>query len=124
MIQAPSARGKARSFTFAVAVVTVVGVIAACADSPRANGQACIRDQDCLSGVCVQDTCAAAPLLLDAEVEDDGSLDGTTGGDTAVESSVDSGTPAAETGAGDTGSASPDSGAASDTGTAAETGSE
>jgi hypothetical protein len=111
MIQAPSARSKARTFTFGVAFVTTVGVVAACSLSPRANGDSCLKDTDCLSGVCAAAVCVAAPTLLDAEVNGDGSLlDATSGGDSATSS--DTGTvkeaaaeAAAETGVGGDGAA-------------------
>jgi hypothetical protein len=121
MIQGPSARSQARSIAFAVIAVTSVAIAAACSLSSRANGEACIKDQDCLSGFCVQNACQAAPPLLDAEVNGDGyggpvdssvsegstesgtGMDtGTTAADTGSSSGGDSS--AAETGAGDSGS--------------------
>lgn len=126
MNQAPSTRGKARSFMFAAAVVTALGVAAACVPSPRGNGDACLKDQDCLSGICADALCRAAPTLLDAEATADGSLaDGATGeagpGDAAADAPApsdsgtkeaavaDSGRPmgdgSADTGATDSGSA-------------------
>ncbi len=128
MIQAPSARSKARSVTIAAVVVAAVAVAAACSLASRANGEACIKDQDCLSGFCVQAVCQAAPPLLDAEVNGDGygapmesstgegstGDSGTTGTDTGT-TMADTGTSsggdssAVETGAHDSGS--------SDTGT-------
>ena len=99
MIQAPSTRGKARSFTFVVCVVTAVGVAAACTPSPRANGESCLKNDDCLSGVCTSSVCVSAPTILDAEVSGDGSLldsstagDGSTGSETSTPG--DSGTAA------------------------------
>ncbi len=116
MIQAPSARGKARFVTFLVALVTGVAVAVACAPSQRANGEGCLKDSDCLSGTCVGGYCAPAPTLLDAEVNGDGgtadstAADGTTG-DTgsapeaaSPEGAVESGSGDHDTGAAETGS--------------------
>lgn len=116
MIQAPSARGKARSVTFFAAVVIAVGVVAACSVSPRANGESCLKDSDCLSGSCVAAVCTAQGTLLDAEVNGDGgtedgtAADGTTGGDTGT---TPEGAPPV-----DSGSAGGDTGAAAETGAA------
>jgi hypothetical protein len=115
MIQAPSARGKARSFRFVVAFLAVVGVAAACSLSPRANGESCIKDGDCLSSLCIQTVCVAQPNLLDAEVNGDGGTpDGSTTGDGATPDGSPPNEAAAEAAA-DTGSVGGDSGAA-DTG--------
>ncbi len=113
MTQATSARGAARSFAIVVSFATVVLVAAACTLAGRADGEACIKSGDCLSGLCVQMVCAAQPPLLDAEAKggdaatgDDGAAGdattdtGSAGSDTG--SPVESGTPeaAADTGAG------------------------
>jgi hypothetical protein len=113
MTQAPSARSKARSVTLAAVVVAAVAVAAACSLSSRAVGEACIKDQDCLSGFCVQSQCQAAPPLLDAEVDGDG-YGGAMDSSTGEGSTGDSGTTAADTGTtmADTGSPSGDSSAA------------
>jgi hypothetical protein len=39
----------------------------ACAETRRANGDECLKDDDCLSGICSQLVCAPAPTQLDAE---------------------------------------------------------
>jgi hypothetical protein len=36
-----------------------------CSPSQRALGEECLKDQDCLSGICSQLQCAAEPPLLD-----------------------------------------------------------
>jgi hypothetical protein len=59
-----------------------------CAEGRRANGEPCLKDQDCLSGICSQLACAAAPELLDAEV--DATSDG-NGGDAAADAASEEG---------------------------------
>ncbi len=50
----------------AVAVLLLVlGVgIAACGETRRPIGEECLRSDDCLSGVCSDRTCVAAPTLI------------------------------------------------------------
>jgi hypothetical protein len=114
MIQAPSARGKARSVTFFAAFVIAVGVVAACSVSPRANGESCLKDSDCLSGSCVATVCTAQATLLDAEVNGDGGTVDSTAGDGP--SGADTGTTPEAAPAVDSGSAGGDTGAAAETG--------
>ena len=46
------------------ALILVVG-IAACSETRGSLGQDCLKSEDCLSSVCSQLKCAAAPVLLD-----------------------------------------------------------
>lgn len=41
--------------------------VAHCAETRRAVGEQCLKDEDCLSGVCAAQECIAAPPLLEAE---------------------------------------------------------
>lgn len=41
----------------------VLGVVAACGETRRPIGDECVRDEDCLSGVCSARTCVSAPPL-------------------------------------------------------------
>jgi hypothetical protein len=53
----------------AIAVIVLpiaVGAASGCVESQRALGEACLKDQDCLSGICSQLQCAATPPVLDA----------------------------------------------------------
>jgi hypothetical protein len=43
-------------------------VLGACTETRRTNGEDCLKDDDCLSGVCSSQKCTAAPPLLDATV--------------------------------------------------------
>jgi hypothetical protein len=43
-----------------------VGIVA-CAETRRSLGEACLKNEDCLSGICSDQQCASAPPLLDAE---------------------------------------------------------
>jgi hypothetical protein len=45
-------------------VLCTMGAIAGCQLTSRALGEDCLKDQDCLSGICSQLKCAAAPPLL------------------------------------------------------------
>lgn len=77
-------RARARAIAILVPLLCVLGVGGGCTQELRPNGQSCLKDVDCLSGVCANFVCVAAPPLLDAEVNGDGSLDGGGGtGDAA-----------------------------------------
>jgi hypothetical protein len=49
-----------------VALALGAGAASACVQSQRALGEDCLKDQDCLSGICSELQCAAAPPVLDA----------------------------------------------------------
>jgi hypothetical protein len=52
----------------ALALVGLAAALAAaCAESRRSLGAQCLKSQDCLSGICSQFACAAAPPTIDAE---------------------------------------------------------
>ena len=70
-------------------VFVVPGLAAAagsCTDSRFSLGESCLRDEDCLSGVCAQQYCVAAPPLLDGMVN--GIED--SGDDALQEAAIDS----------------------------------
>lgn len=49
----------------ACAVLAVTAAAAsACGESRRPIGEECIRDEDCLSGVCTNRACASSPRLV------------------------------------------------------------
>jgi hypothetical protein len=49
------------------AIVVVASVLlAACTETRRPHGEDCIKDQDCLSGICSGLKCVAAPPTLEA----------------------------------------------------------
>jgi hypothetical protein len=80
------------------AVLVGLGLLAAiasvrCADVNRGLGDACIRNSDCLSGVCAGQQCVAAPTLFDASTATDagvdaspadGAAEGSKGSDTGI----------------------------------------
>lgn len=74
-------RARARALAILVPFLCVLGVAGACTETLRPNGQSCLKNNDCLSGVCSNFVCVAEPPLLDAEVNGDGSLDATGGGE-------------------------------------------
>ncbi|HEX8792473.1 MAG TPA: hypothetical protein VF765_16100 [Polyangiaceae bacterium] len=84
-------RARARAIAILVPFLCVLGVGGACTEQLRTNGQACLKDGDCLSGVCTNSVCVAAAPLLDAEVNGDGSLD--AGGEAASDAPPDGITP-------------------------------
>jgi hypothetical protein len=69
-------RARARAIAILVPLLCVLGVGGACTQELRPNGQPCLKDGDCTSGLCANFVCVAAPPLLDAEVNGEGSLDG------------------------------------------------
>jgi hypothetical protein len=48
----------------AYAVAAAAIVFCACGESRRPIGEECLRDDDCLSGVCAARTCVSAPPLV------------------------------------------------------------
>jgi len=68
----PRPRGAAaRTFVFVGAVVAVVGVAGACSQARRANGDSCLKDEDCLSSICAGGVCIASGPMLDAAYDAD-----------------------------------------------------
>ena len=61
-----------------------------CADVNRGLGEACIRDEDCLSGVCAGQECVAQPPTFDAAPSSDASTDGAAGDGATDEHGSDS----------------------------------
>jgi hypothetical protein len=98
-------RGAARAWV-AIVPCIALGAIGACQLTSRALGEDCLKDQDCLSGICSQLRCAAAPPLLDGSPQETPDT-GTTPGDSAApeaapEASLEAAPEAApETGASD-----------------------
>lgn len=54
-------RGKARAFVVAAASVSTL--LGACGESRLSNGEACLRNDDCLSNVCSDRVCVPSPTL-------------------------------------------------------------
>jgi hypothetical protein len=75
----------ARALAFIVRALGVL-VSASCTDARGALGEQCLKDQDCLSGICAQQLCAAAPPLLDGST----SAIGVPAGDALAMTSTDS----------------------------------
>jgi hypothetical protein len=91
-------------------VAVAVGLAGACAETRRTNGEDCLKSQDCLSGICSQLVCIAAPPTTDQKPTNG---DASTA-DAAAEAAPEAAAPeaAAETGGGETGSdAAPDAAA-------------
>lgn len=63
-----------RALTFGVPLVLVAGLVAsalavACAETKAPIGGACLKSEDCLSGICSQLVCSAAPPTTDTEAD-------------------------------------------------------
>jgi hypothetical protein len=114
-----------RSHTRAIiAFVAIVGSIGAafgaCTSYQRANGEDCLKDNDCLSGYCLAQYCGLPPPSLDTSNYEDGSTPPEAAA-TPREASTpasDSSSASDSSGGGDSGgdgpAASPDSGHESD----------
>jgi hypothetical protein len=87
----------------AVVLCTVGASAAGCQLTSRALGEDCLKDQDCLSGICSQLKCAAEPPLLNGIPQ--GMPD--TGAPPQDSAAPETGTPEA---ASDTGTGNADSG--------------
>jgi hypothetical protein len=59
-------RGGLRLVSIVSASAAIVGtfVMGACGESRRPIGEECLRDSDCLSGVCAARACVSAPTLV------------------------------------------------------------
>src|SRR6185295_13230863 len=57
-------RPTADMFRVAFGLVAAVAVLVACGETRRPIGDECLRDEDCLSGVCAARVCSAAPSLV------------------------------------------------------------
>jgi hypothetical protein len=51
-------------FRVAWAVLAAVAILVACGETRLPIGDECLKDDDCLSGVCAARVCAAAPSLV------------------------------------------------------------
>jgi hypothetical protein len=90
-------RSQTRARVAFVAIVVATGAaFGACTNYDRQNGEGCLKDSDCVSNYCLEQTCAAPPPILVGSYEDAGT-------------SQDSGSSTA-----DTGGSAPDSGGSSD----------
>jgi hypothetical protein len=69
MIDVRSARRRARTSAFVGSLLLVLALVAACSVSRRNNGEACLKDEDCVSGICAGGVCVAQAPLLDAAVD-------------------------------------------------------
>jgi hypothetical protein len=64
----PPVRASVRILAFVVPVLLVaVGALSACQETRRTLGDACLKSEDCLSGICTQLVCTAAPPLINDE---------------------------------------------------------
>lgn len=94
----PPVRARARALAVVVAVLAVTGLAAACAQTKRSLGDACLKSEDCLSGICSQLVCVGEPPLTDVESTADSGLsasDATSGSDAAPEAAEEAAVEAA-----------------------------
>jgi hypothetical protein len=80
------ARTRAHALSFVVPLLVVLGLFGGCAELKRPNGEACLKDQDCLTGSCSQLVCVAAPSLIDAEATGPGTATDDGGGEAGSDS--------------------------------------
>ena len=59
-------RPHARPSTLAVTCVALTAF--ACTETRRPLGEDCLKNADCISGVCSQLRCAVEPIILDAQI--------------------------------------------------------
>jgi len=63
----------------ALALAGGVALAAGCMETRRSNGEDCLKNDDCLSGICSSLVCAAAPPVTSAEPMADGGAVAETG---------------------------------------------
>jgi hypothetical protein len=73
-------RARVRPLSFFVMLIVPVGLLGGCVETRRANGEACLKDQDCLTGICSQLVCAAAPPTTNVQANADGGVTEAGGG--------------------------------------------
>ncbi|MDP9151230.1 MAG: hypothetical protein M3O36_14990 [Myxococcota bacterium] len=49
-------------------LLMLVALAGACSETRRALGEDCLKNVDCLSGICSQLRCAAQPYVIDAQI--------------------------------------------------------
>src|SRR5205809_613976 len=97
-----STRSRLRGISTFVAVIAALGVLfGACIDTRRSNGEDCLKDDDCLSGICSVLKCVGNPPLLDGSA---GSGDTGGGGDSSPDTAAEGGD-SSTTDSGDSGDA-------------------
>jgi hypothetical protein len=67
MTQKAAVGSSASLLWIALAGSIAAAIVAACSESRFPLGADCLRNEDCLSGICAQQRCAAAPPYLDSE---------------------------------------------------------
>lgn len=96
------ARSRSRAVTAFVMIVLCIGAsAAACAEQKRANGDECIKNEECASLICASMKCVAPPPLMEVDGSSNTGTDAGTGGGADTSTGSDSGG-AADTSAGDT----------------------
>ena len=95
------ARSRSRAVTAFVMIVLCIGAsAAACAEQKRANGDECIKNEECASLICASMKCVAPPPLMEGSGSSSTGTDAGTGGGADTSTGSDSGG-AADTSAGD-----------------------
>jgi hypothetical protein len=80
------ARRGVRRAAWLVPVGVALGLAGACSQLQGSLGDDCLKGPDCLSGICSQFHCVAAPPLLEGPLASDASAPVTDGGDGGLES--------------------------------------
>jgi hypothetical protein len=63
-----STRSRAVARALVAVVLGAMGTSAGCQVTSRSLGEDCLKDQDCLSGICSQLKCTAAPPVLEGGI--------------------------------------------------------
>lgn len=88
-----------------LAFAVAMGIAGGCAETRRTIGEDCLKSEDCLSGICSQLVCVAAPPTTDQKP---GNADASTADAPAEAAPAEAAPEAApETGGGETGSDAP-----------------
>jgi hypothetical protein len=88
-----SARGLSAGAVFAGVAFAALFASVRCADVNRGLGAACIRNADCLSGLCSGQECIAQPTLIDGAIESDSGDNGASEAGTDAEADARVGPP-------------------------------
>jgi len=99
MTKAAASRLRAPAAVAILALSVLAGGAGSCADTRFSLGEGCLKDEDCLSGICAQQHCVAAPpagdgsaaiTAVDAEEESEGPpADSAPGSDSPADGPAD-----------------------------------
>lgn len=79
-----------RAFAILACFSLPIAMLAACTETERGLGEACLKGEDCTSGVCVGQVCSESPPLLSGNppTTTDGAVEATTTPDASDASTI------------------------------------